>query len=120
MSRSNWKPSDAEVDAACAEFQRRYPLTGFGREWPDVMRKILIEAHDAAPEPDTTEFEAAVEAYCDARELFDGRTSAMSFWPTHIDDPKAERTKQQGLIAEALDEKRAAFDRLIAMYKERR
>ena len=95
MSRSSWKPSAAEVDAAWLELwtaDTRYQT----REWQNErVAAALIAAHDAAPEPDTAEFEAALHRLV-SRAIAYGRGTAEH---------------------DAVD---VPFQRLIDMYKERR
>lgn len=106
---TNWKPSDAEVDAAWAAFVET-------RAWRDredqaikadgkpSMERALIAARDAAPEPDTTEFEEAVQAFL-VKGLECEDAAQWRDW-----------TSFEYIGAEVY----AARQRLIAMYKERR
>ena len=111
---TNWKPSDAEVDAACkAHACGLYPgididfdqVEGDPRDtklWP-AMTAALIAAHDAAPEPDTTEFEVAL----------DDLIKSAAYWAVldQSGSGSADSACRQLNVAESV---------LIAMYKERR
>ena len=95
MSRSSWKPTDAEVDAAWGELWAADPRYFTRDEQNAFVSAALIAAHDAAPEPDTTEFEAALHRLV-SRAIAYGRGTAEH---------------------DAVD---VPFQRLIDMYKERR
>jgi len=89
------------------------------RDLTDVDRNLiecavfdtLIAAHAVQPPVDVDAFEAAVEDYCEARSTFSARTVFFGHGATRDD--------YEEQIAEALDAKRAAHQRLIRMYRER-
>jgi len=93
---TNWEPTPEQIDAAGEE------IYGSGWEelsdaswFSDQISAALTAAHNAAPEPDTTEFEAALHRLV-SRAIAYGRGTAEH---------------------DAVD---VPFQRLIDMYKERR
>lgn len=120
-----WQPSDEQVEAAIDAFdgvRETQPNISMTRSWDDhvaewkaqmtvAMRAALIAAHAVQPPVDVDAFEAAVEDYCEARSTFSARTVFFGHGATRDD--------YEEQIAEALDAKRAAHQRLIRMYRER-
>lgn len=102
---TNWKPSDAEVDAAWLELwtaDTRYQT----REWQNErVAAALIAARDAAPEPDTTEFEAAVDAL-----IADANALGVAL----------ARRQSEPYIEKLRKFREESRQHMIAMYKERR